>query len=64
VDSGYCPVPCGIPQGSRISKCEGAWEFWTPEFPEFLEMSGETRDKERQEEDKMGRVVVILILMY
>ena len=27
VDSGYHPVPCGIPQGSRISECEGAWEF-------------------------------------
>ena len=27
VDSGYRPVPCGIPQGSRISEFEGAWEF-------------------------------------
>ena len=27
VDSGYCPVPCGIPQGSRISESERAWEF-------------------------------------
>ena len=27
VDSGYRPVPCGIPQGSWISECEGAWEF-------------------------------------
>ena len=26
-DSGYCPVPCGIPQGSWISECEGVWEF-------------------------------------
>ena len=23
-DSGYCPVPCGIPQGSRISMFERA----------------------------------------
>jgi len=22
MDSGYCPVPCGIPQGSQISECE------------------------------------------
>jgi len=49
VDSGYCPVPCGIPQGSRISECEGAWEFRTPEFPEFPE----TRDERRIRRDEM-----------
>ena len=30
----------GIPQGSRISECEGAWEFQTLEFLD-LETSDE-----------------------
>jgi len=46
VDSGYCPIPCRIPEGSQISECGGAWEFQTPEFPE----SGKYRDKYEREE--------------
>jgi len=49
VDSGYFPVPYGIPQGSWISECKGAWEFQTPEFPEPGECGDELREEETEE---------------
>jgi len=47
VDSGYCPVPCGIPQGSQISSVRecgnsGLQNFWNPEN---IEMSRERREE-------------------
>ena len=51
MDSGYRPVPCGIPQGFRISECEGAWEFPDSRISGYRKRVT-SREKERMSETR------------
>ena len=62
VDSGYRPVPCGIPQGSRISEFEGAWEFPDSGISGSRKRVTSKEIKERMNQMRgMGIVILILV---
>ena len=62
VDSEYCPVPCGIPQGSRISESKRAWEFPDSGISGSGKRVTSKEIKERMNQTS-GRGIVILILL-